>query len=114
MTEPEIEISPLDKIRQTEADAAGALSAARAAAERRLSQARAEAEKVLQQAREEGKNLGQARCRQMVSQAEEDGRALRDRAHSRAHDLQELGQSRKSAAAKFAVRVITGEEDEPQ
>lgn len=107
----EIELSPLDKIRQTEAEAAGAIAAARQAAEQLLASTRAEADQFIDQARTEGKRAGQAQYADALTRAGEEAHAILVDAKRRAKKLQHKGRQRMEAGISFAVNTIIGLEE---
>lgn len=109
---PEIEISPLDKIRQTEAEAAGALAAARETAEKLLADARADAKRSVHQADEDGKREGQAQYKEVLAQAEEEAATIINKARILTKELRRQGQQRMETGVEYALSFIAGIEIE--
>lgn len=103
-----MELSPLDQIRHTEAEVAGAIAAAREAAEQIVANARAEATSLKRQAREEGTREGQTRYKATVTQAEEQARVILDDAQNGARELRRKGQKRMNRGVEYAVKVVLG------
>jgi vacuolar-type H+-ATPase subunit H len=105
-TSPEIELSPLDKIRQTEAEVAGSIAAAREAAENIIASAKKEAAEVKRQARESGLREGEVHKRAMIAKAEEEARLILADAQNLARELRRKGQTRMGGGVEFAVNII--------
>jgi vacuolar-type H+-ATPase subunit H len=105
---PEMVLSPLDQIRHTEAEVAGAIAAARQAAEQIVADARVEATNLRQQARQEGIREGQAHYKATVTQSEEQARVILDDAQNRARELRRKGQNRMNKGVGYAVKVVLG------
>jgi vacuolar-type H+-ATPase subunit H len=102
----ETELSPLDKIRQTEAEVAGSVAAAREAAEKIIADAKREAAEIKRQAREAGSREGEARKRAMLAQAEEDARLILADAQNLVRDLRRKGQERMGSGVEYAINII--------
>lgn len=108
----ETELSPLDKIRQTEAEVAGSVAAAREAAEKIIANAKKEAAEIKRQAREAGLREGEARKRAMLAQAEEEARLILADAQNLALNLRQKGQKRMGSGVEYAINVILDLEQE--
>jgi len=108
----ETELSPLDKIRQTEAEVAGSVAAAREAAEKIIANAKKEAAEIKRQAREAGLREGEARKRAMLAQAEEEARLILADAQNLAVELRQKGKIRMGSGVEYAINVILDLEQE--
>jgi vacuolar-type H+-ATPase subunit H len=108
----ETELSPLDQIRQTEADVIRQTAAARQAAERSVAEARKELKAYLDEARESGRRRGQGRYKEIVSRAEEESQAVVSQAHRQAERLHHAGRRRMSTAVRQAVNLVIGLQDD--
>ena len=107
-----IELSPLDQIRQTEAEVTRAVAAACQAAEEIVAQAQREATQIKQQARQSGVHDGKARHREMISNTEEEVRDILAEAKKRAQGLQRRGQKQMDRGVLQAVRAVIELEEE--
>jgi vacuolar-type H+-ATPase subunit H len=107
-----IRLSPLDQIRQTEAEITRKVAAAREAAEQVVVKARLDAAALKQQAREEGQREGQARCREITARAEEEAHALVVQAHAQADQLRRKGEALMDTAVRGVIELIIGQEGE--
>lgn len=105
-TTPDLDLSPLDQIRQTEAEVTRKIAAARKAAEQILEDARRQVAALKQEARDAGTREGDARYRAMISKAEEDARALVEEAQYQAKLLRRRGQRRMPVAVSSAVNFV--------
>ena len=70
------EISPLDQIRQVEADVIRQIAAAREAADYKVNEARNQVKVILSEAREVGRQRGLIRYNEIISRAEEESHAI--------------------------------------
>lgn len=102
----EIELSPLDQIRQIESEVLRQTAAARKMAEEIIETARSQAEALKRDAHETGTKQGQMRYREMVSRAEEEAQILVEEARNEEDELRHAGQRRMQAAASFAVDFV--------
>lgn len=102
------ELSPLDQIRQTEAEVTRAVAAACQAADEIVAQAQREAAQIKQEARQSGVREGQARYREMISNAEEEVQDIVAEAKVRANELRRKGQRRMDRGVHQAVRLVIG------
>jgi vacuolar-type H+-ATPase subunit H len=107
-----LESSPLDQIRQAEAEVTRQLAAARKAAEAALEDARSQAAQLKRKARENGRLDGEAQCRETISQAQREACAIVAQAQNREEGLRQQGELRMEAAVRFAVAVVMGQEAE--
>jgi vacuolar-type H+-ATPase subunit H len=109
---PELDLSPLDQIRQTEAEVARKIAAARKAAEQIVEQARQQAAALKREAVESGRGEGQARCQTALSNAEEESRALVAEAQDQADMLHRRGAERMELAVHRALSFVINLPDE--
>ncbi len=110
----EIDLSPLDQIRQTEAEMTGKIAAARQNAEQILKDARLQAEALKQDARKAGHLEGQARYRALISKTEEEARTLISEAKMQAKKLRLMGQERMRAGVLMAKKIIISQTEDEQ
>ncbi|HEX9617547.1 MAG TPA: V-type ATPase subunit subunit G family protein [Anaerolineales bacterium] len=104
----EIELSPLDQIRQTEGEVTRKIAAAREAAEQILENARQQAETLKRSAREAGTREGQGHYKTTIARAEEEARALVTEAGFQAERLRRRGQQRMKRGVSYAVNLVLG------
>lgn len=107
-----IERSPLDQIRQAEAEIMRRIAAARRAAEATVQEAQAQVVNLKRQARETGRREGQAEYREIISRAEEEARALVEQARRRAEILRRQGDLCIDDLVCRAVEIVVGQEQE--
>ena len=105
-------LSPLDQIRQVEADIVRQVAAAREAADEKIKRAHSQVKEILVQARESGRSQGASRYKTIISNAEEEAHAIVSQAHNRASRLRHKGKQRMSSAVRQAVKVIIDVEDD--
>jgi cell division septum initiation protein DivIVA len=113
---PDLELSPLDQIRQTEAEVLRKTAAARKTADELLETARLQSEALKREAHESGMIQGQARYKELISKADEEAKILVEEARVKADSLRQHGQVRMQAAATYAVDIVicvAENEDEP-
>lgn len=111
----ELDLSPLDQIRQTEAEMTRMIAAARQNAEQILKDARRQAATLKQEAIENGTREGQASYRALISKAEEESRALVAEAKMQAKKLRRRGQEQMQTGVSLAIHIIINHtEDEQQ
>lgn len=111
MTNPakvEIELSPLDQVRQTEADMARRIASAREAAEHTVVQAKIQAKNILDDARETGKREGEKRFREIISNAEEEAQEIIAQARNRAEYLRRRADQRMAEGIHLALNFVIG------
>ena len=107
-----IERSPLDQIRQAEAEVTRRVAAARQTAEATAQKVQAQAEGIKHHACETGQREGQAQYRETISRAEEDARALVAQAQRRAEILRRQGNLCMDDVVRRAVEIVIGQEQE--
>lgn len=100
------QLSPLDRIRQAEAEVTRHIAAAREAAENRLAETRNEARLSLDDARKAGRRQGQAQYRQILAQTEEESRLILTEAHGKAEKLRRKGSQQMDRAVCWIVTLI--------
>jgi len=103
---PVDELSPLDQIRQAEAEITRKNVAAREQAERAIAKAHERATLLKKQAYESGTRDGQIRYKEIVSKAEEEAHAIVELAHNQATELRRREQARMEPAIQEAVSII--------
>lgn len=104
----EIDLSPLDQIRQTEAEVIRRIAAAHQAAEQIIGDARQEAARIKKQAGDVGHLEGQARFKEIVSKAEVEAQALIIQAQQQAEELRRRGDQNMDRAVVQVVQIILG------
>lgn len=104
----EAQLSPLDQIRLAEAEVTRKIAVARRDCEQILADAKTEAQLQLVDARENGKRKGRARFRDIVTEAEEEARAIRAGAEHRARLLLRQGNRKMDIAIHQVVNIVTG------
>lgn len=110
-TKPDTELSPLDQIRQTEADVVRQTAAAREAAGQTVAHAQTQAREILDDARQTGRREGEKRYREIISNAEEEAQAIIAQAHRRAEHLRRRGRQRLTIGVRQAMNVVIGLEE---
>jgi flagellar biosynthesis/type III secretory pathway protein FliH len=103
---PDLDLSPLDQIRQTEADMLRKTAAARKTAEEILENARRQSEALKREAHEIGTLQGQARYKELISKADEEAQILVNEARDLSDKLRRLSQARMQDAASYAVEFV--------
>jgi vacuolar-type H+-ATPase subunit H len=111
LAKPKAELSPLDQIRQAEADVARQIASAREATGQTVAQARIQAKDMLGDARQIGKREGEKRYREIVSNAEEEEQAIIAQACNRAEHLSRRAGQRLAEGVRRALNVVIGLED---
>jgi len=104
----EAQLSPLDQIRQTEADVTRQIAAARETAECKVVEARNQVKGLLEDARATGSRQGQMHYKVSLTKAEEEARALVAQSHNQAKDLRHKGERRMSSAVRHAENLVIG------
>ena len=105
-------LSPLDQIRQTEAEVTRQIAAARERAELDVAKAETQSKEIISEFHKSGQSEGQARYREIISKAEEDAHVMIALANKQAEDLHRKGNRLLDTAMCLAVNIILGEEDE--
>ena len=102
------ELSPLDQIRLVEAEVIRKIVAAREASERSIADARGQAALIKKQAQATGEHKGQVRCKEIVSESEEEAQALIAQAHNQADGLRQKGYTRMELAVQEVLNTVLG------
>ena len=110
----EMGLSPLDQIRQTEAEVTRQIAAAREAAEQIVAEARKQVKARKEDAQASGQQQGQIRYKELVSRAEEEAQAIVTQTKSQASALKQRGQQGMGSAVDFALNFILGLEGKEQ
>lgn len=105
---PSVGLSPLDQIRLVEAEVTRKIVTAREATEHRLVDARAQAALLKKQAHESGEQQGRIRYKEIVTEAEDEARAIILHAHNQAADLHQKGSAHMELAVREAIRIVLG------
>jgi len=112
---PELELSPLDQIRQTEAEVTRKIAATRKVAEQLVEDAHKQAAILKREARESGTREGQARYKALISKTEEEAQALIAEAQSQAKKLRRHGKERMqigvNRGANFVINLAEDTKD---
>lgn len=115
MTNPvqrEAQLSPLDQIRLAEAEVTRKIAIARKDREHTLANVQAQAKILLDEARENGKRTGRTQYREIVSEAEEEARAILAESDHRAEEIRRKGSRYMDIAVRRVVNIITGMEED--
>jgi vacuolar-type H+-ATPase subunit H len=104
----EVNLSPLDQIRLSEAEVTRRVAAARQSAEESLAGARAEAANLKKQARERGLQRGRAQYQVVISNAEENSQVMVVKARQRSEELSQRGGRRIDETVQKAASIIVG------
>ena len=107
-TKTEAEFSPLDQIRQTEADVVRQIASAREAAGHTVAQAKTQAKDLLDDARQIGGREGEKRYREIISNAEEEAQAIIAQARNRAEHLRRRAGQRLAVGVRRALDIVIG------
>jgi vacuolar-type H+-ATPase subunit H len=102
------DLSPLDHIRQTEADMIRAVAAARESAEQIIANAHSEAADLKRQAREAGLQEGQAHYKATIAEAEEEAKVILAEAHDQAKKLRLRAHRQIEHGVSQVLDVILG------
>lgn len=108
------ELSPLDQIRQSEAEVTRQIAAARVSTETKIAEARAQAAQLKRQAKETGNRAGQLHYKEILALAEEEAQIIQARANQCARDLLRRGENRMDEVIRRAVTFVIGFEEEEQ
>lgn len=111
LTKEKADLSPLDQIRQTEADVARQIASAREEAGDTVTQAKTQAKDLLDEARQSGNRGGEKRYKEIISDAEEEARLIVAQAHKRAEHLQRKGGQRLAVGVRRALNIVIGLEE---
>jgi vacuolar-type H+-ATPase subunit H len=106
-----MEPSPLDQIRQVEAEVAQEIAAARDRAETTVKEARVKATDK-RNAQEIARRESEKHYKKIISKAEKEAEALIEQAHKQAEGLRKTGKSRIDDAIRFIVSTVVGSQEE--
>ena len=104
----ESDLSPLDQIRQTEAEITRHIAVARESARRSLETAQKEAARIKNQAGEDGFREGQAHYQEILLEAKEEAKELVAQANRSAGELGQKGGLKMEEAVQATVRIVIG------
>jgi len=107
-TKTEAERSPLDQIRQTEADVARQIASAREAAKQSVAHAQSQAKEIINDAHQTGQREGEKRFREIISTAEEEAQAITAQARKRAEHLRRRAGQRLTVGVRRSLNVVIG------
>ena len=103
----EHELSPLDRVRQAEAEVAGRIAGSREGAERTVTEARERARVLIAEGQEAGRREGQAQYRRLILQAQDEARAIGLESQERVEALRRAEGEWMDAAVRRVVKIIT-------
>ncbi|MDT8306159.1 MAG: hypothetical protein RRC07_09500 [Anaerolineae bacterium] len=106
--DPEHVLSPLDQIRQAEADSARRVAGCREGAERAAARAREQARALVEAEREAGQREGQAQYRRLMLRAQDEVRVICLDSQKRVAELQRAEVELMGAAVTRVLAIITG------
>ena len=101
-------LSPLDQIRQTEAEVMRRVATAQEEAEAIIAEASSQAENTIREAGTAGRREGRARYRDIVTLAQEEAQAVIAQAYKRAEILRLREQHRLPAGIRQIVSIVIG------
>lgn len=101
-------LSPLDQIRLAEAEVTRKVIAARERAERAVNEAREQARLLKKQAQQAGTLAGQKQYKEIITQAEEEGRLLIEHAQAQIAEMRQKGPGLMEFAIQEALALILG------
>jgi vacuolar-type H+-ATPase subunit H len=104
-------LSPLDQIRQTEAEMTRKVVQARELAGKTVQEARNQADIILEQARTAGENEGHARYKEIIKKSEDEATALVAESRQQTDGLRKTGKVHMEALVGRIVKFITGMEE---
>lgn len=106
------ELSPLDQIRQTEAEVNRQIAAAHEQSKHKVARARREIQDLIRKAVETGRLEGVALGKEIVFKTEEEAQAMLGQAQKKSETHHALGQQHMNTAVRFAVLFVLGDEGE--
>jgi vacuolar-type H+-ATPase subunit H len=109
---PYFELSPLDQIRQVEAEIARQIASARETGAQIITKTREEAKMIIKDAYATGNREGQKRYKEIVTAAEEEAQTVIAQTQNRAEFLKRRGLQRLESGTRQALHIILGLEDE--
>jgi flagellar biosynthesis/type III secretory pathway protein FliH len=105
------ELSPLDQIRQVEAEITRRIAAAREASEHSAVNARGQAALLKKQAEEQGGRQGQILYKEVIAKAEEQSKEMIAQAQHEAENLRRTGELRMQQAVCEALCIVLGQKE---
>jgi vacuolar-type H+-ATPase subunit H len=106
-----MEPSPLDQIRQVEAEVAQEIAAARDRAEAAVREARGKV-KDKREAQEIARREGENHYQDIIAKAAKEAEALVEQAKKQAEEFRKTGKSRIDDAIRFIVSTVVGSQEE--
>jgi vacuolar-type H+-ATPase subunit H len=106
--DPQLELSPLDRIRQAEAEAARSIAGSRETAEQTLARAREQARALVAEAQEAGQREGQAQYRRLIFHAQDEVREIGRESQKEVDALRRAEAELMDVAVRRVVAIITG------
>lgn len=103
-----VDLTPLDRIRQAETEAAGRVAAANLEAEQLLREAQDRLPDVREQAETAARQRGKSKAEQILAEADRLVDEELNRARLQAEQLTERGQQRMAQAVEAALQLILG------
>ena len=107
-----IELSPLDQIRQTEAEVNRQVASTQERSKLKIAQATRDVQEMIMKARETGHLEGLARGTAIVSKTEEEAQVIIEQAQKQAEAYRNHGKGQMNAAVEYAVSFVLGLEGE--
>lgn len=108
------DLSPLDLIRQTEAEGAHHIAEAHEAAKEKLRQAQIKAAESKRKALDAGRREGEDDFKQAVDKAKLEAAQILVEARQQAEELSEIGDERIEKVVSRAVMIVTGQREEDE
>lgn len=116
MAKPEpsniVGLSPLDQIRQAEAEVNRSYIAAQEQSEQKIASIRLQSVQLKKQALDSGVHKGLVRYKTLVSKAEEDASAIIARAQHQALEIHKKSSRHMAQAVRQAIMIVLGMEDD--
>jgi vacuolar-type H+-ATPase subunit H len=103
---PDLNLSPLDQIRQTEADVLRKIVATRIAAEEILENGRQQSAAIKREAQEAGTRQGQVCYKELIAKTEEEAKAIVIEAQGQADRFRRRGLVRMHSAVDFVILLV--------
>jgi len=104
------ELSPLDQIRNTEAEITRKIAAAQEKSKQKIAQAQREAQELLKMAKDKGYLHGQVRGKEILAKTEVEAKAIVEKANKQAENFRARGQKQMGVVVQFAMEFILGVE----
>jgi vacuolar-type H+-ATPase subunit H len=107
--DPDYKLSPLDQIRQAEAEVARRVAGRREAAELTLAQAREHGQALVEAEIEAGQRDGQAQYRRLILRAQDEVRAVHQEGQKHVATIQQNEHNLMDVAVRHVLAIIMGE-----